>query len=540
MLYRHGWALLSYAALTLVLTWPLALRATDHHLGGGVDPWLFIWTIGWNAHALTHRPWAIFDANIFYPHQNTLAYTEHLIGPAMIGAPVVWITGNAVLATNVAAAALTMLCAVGGYFLALRLGLSRGAAFVCGLIFAFTPPRFARIYQMHQNAIFAVPFALGFLHTYLRDGRARDLRLAAAMFSAQAIFSGHGTALLVLGAALMIAHHLVTGGAIALKQRVRDAGIPTVLLLIPAALFYIPYARAKSEVGLVRALDDVGVTASSWLATTSRADLWLTSRLPKWEWLQQTPDVALFPGVVVIVLALIGIAAGRRAWLWIAMILFTIWMTIGPPYGVWQWIYWLPGLSFIRVPSRFMLLGMLALAVLAALAVDRLAARLSSRARMRFVAVVCAVLAVEFASTPIDVRLHHIKPYAIDRYLDTLPKPFAVAEFPIPQSSLKTLVARRHAEYMLHSMAHFQPIVHGFSGIEPPGFEELERTLMLFPDGNSLDKLAAMKVKYAVVHLDYFPPELIDYARTGLERFEREGRLRLVHVEDNGRLYEIR
>jgi hypothetical protein len=383
---------------------------------------------------------------------------------------------------------------------------------------------------MHQNAIFAVPFALGFLHSYLNGGRARDLRFAAAMFSTQALFSGHGTALLVLGGALMISHHLAAGGALQLRQRIRDAA-SAAPLLVPALLLYIPYARARSEAGLIRVLDDTGVAASSWLATTSRADKLLWTLLPKWEWLQQEPDVALFPGVLVLALAAIGIVRDRRARLWIAILLVTIWISIGPPFSLWQWIYWMPGLNFIRVPSRFMLLGMLALSILSALAVERMP--------RRFIAAVCGLLVIEFASLPTDVRLHHIKPYAIDRYLDTLPKPFSVAEFPVPQSSLKVLVARRHAEYMLHSMAHYQPIVHGFSGIEPPGFEELERTLMLFPDGKSLDTLAAMKVKYAVVHLDYFPPELIDYARTGLERFEREGRLRLVHAEDQGRVYEI-
>jgi hypothetical protein len=155
------------------------------------------------------------------------------------------------------------------------------------------------------------------------------------------------------------------------------------------------------------------------------------------------------------------------------------------------------------------------------------------------ISALAVLLTLEFATVPIDLRLHHIKPYPIDHWLNTLPKPFSIVEIPVPQSSLKTLVVRRHAEYMLHSMAHYQPLVQGFSGIEPPGFEALERTLMMFPDEKSLDTLAAMKVTYAVVHMDYFPPELIEYARTGLERFEREGRLRLVHTEGHGRVYEI-
>ena len=543
MLRRHGWALLAYAALTLLLTWPLPIRAATHQLGGGVDPWLFIWTVGWNVHALTHAPLAIFDANIFYPHGNTLAYSEHLIGTALVAAPVIWVTGNALLATNLAAAASVFLCAAGGYFLGRRLGFSRSAAFLCGLIFAFTPPRFGRIYQLHLTTIYCVPFALGFLHTYLQNGRARDLRWAAAMFTLQALTSGHGTALLLLGGALMIVHRAASGWRIRPMTLARDLGIAGVLLLTPVALVFARYWRARAEVGLVRELDDVGVTASSWLATTSRVDTYLLSLLPDWGWLRNPPDVVLFPGVLVLLLAAAGAAAWRRStvvWLFLPMLLLTIWMAIGPPYGVWQWIYWVPGLSFIRVPSRFMLLGMLALAVLAAVGFERIRARLPRRAHAAALALTAGLLTAEFATMPLDLRLQHIAPYPIDRWLDTLPKPFSIVEIPVPQSSLKTLVARRHAEYMLHSTAHFQPLVQGYSGIEPPGFVDVELALMRFPDEASLDLLERMKVTYAVVHMDYFPPELIEYATAGLDRFEREGRLRLVHSEGHGRVYAIR
>jgi hypothetical protein len=224
---------------------------------------------------------------------------------------------------------------------------------------------------------------------------------------------------------------------------------------------------------------------------------------------------------------------------WLIALVITLWMTIGPPFGIWQWIYWVPGLSFIRVPSRFMLLGMLALAVLAAIGFERLSARLPRRGQWAATALAVILLSAEFASAPLDLRLQHIKPYPIDRYVATLPKPFSLVEIPVPQSSLKALVARRHAEFMLHSMAHYQPIVQGYSGIEPPGFEALERTLMLFPDEASIAELRRLNVTYAVVHMDYFPPELVEYARLGFERFERDGSLRLIHTEGHGRLYAI-
>src|SRR5262249_44235790 len=54
-----------------------------------------------------------------------------------------------------------------------------------------------------------------------------------------------------------------------------------------------------------------------------------------------------------------------------------VWASIGPPLGIWPAIYWLPGFNFIRVPSRFMLLAILGIAVLAGIGVERLAARVA-------------------------------------------------------------------------------------------------------------------------------------------------------------------
>ena len=91
-----------------------------------------------------------------------------------------------------------MLCGVGAFFLARRLHIGVGGAFVCGLIFAFAPPRFVRMGQLHMTAMQWMPFSLAFLHTYFERGRRRDLLLAIGFFSLQALSSGHGAVYLLL------------------------------------------------------------------------------------------------------------------------------------------------------------------------------------------------------------------------------------------------------------------------------------------------------------------------------------------------------
>src|SRR5690242_1948333 len=86
-----------YAALTLVLAYPFSVRPGALVPADDPDEHLLMWILSWDAHAFVHQPLRIFDANIFYPNSNTLAYSENLIGSGLIAAPVLWMTNNPVL-----------------------------------------------------------------------------------------------------------------------------------------------------------------------------------------------------------------------------------------------------------------------------------------------------------------------------------------------------------------------------------------------------------------------------------------------------------
>ena len=169
-------AALLFLALTLLLTWPLALRPSSATLPMGPDGDLFAWTLAWNAHAFITQPLSLFDANIYHPLRHTLAFSENLIGSAFIAAPILWITGNNVLALNTVALLSVVLCGLGAFVLARRIGIGPAGAVVAGVIFAFSPPRFFRTGQLHLGAVQWIPFALASLHAYLDEGRRRDLQ----------------------------------------------------------------------------------------------------------------------------------------------------------------------------------------------------------------------------------------------------------------------------------------------------------------------------------------------------------------------------
>ncbi len=214
----------------------------------------------------------------------------------------------------------------------------------------------------------------------------------------------------------------------------------------------------------------------------------------------------------------------------VATLMFTGW-----PFELWRYVYWLPGLNFIRVPSRFIILTMLALAVLAGIGLDRLVGRASRTIRTIAATTITVLLLGEYAVYPFAGVPFTVDIPAIDRWLSTQPTPFVVAEVPVPSAGDLGALERHQTQSMLHSMAHWQKTVHGYSGIRRPFHAQLYDELTAFPDATSLASLRAVGVTYVVVHTDQYG----DRWRTIEERIARTPALRLAHVEGDGRVYSV-
>jgi hypothetical protein len=627
-----------YAALTLVLLYPLSLAPGSRTLSAGADTNLFMWALEWDTHAFTHEPLSIFDANIFAPQRRTLAYSENFIGSALFAAPVLWLTHNAVLAMNLVAMLSVVLCGTGAFVLARRLGAGAAAALIGGLIFAFSPPRFFRFDQLHLTTIEWIPFCLAYLHAYLESGRRRDLHAAIAFFSLQALTSGHGAALLVLAIVIVTLCRIAAGDPMAPLRRLRDVGVVGAVLVLPTLLIAIPYRLVQNELQFTRAMDEFVTNASSFAASPTRFHEWALGalRVPQ---IADSANAYLFPGYLPLLLAAAGLlgwqgrrtaeapresrfafwkyfAAGlellavtaaavairvtltgairpkwddtvlfsiRSPWrAWFAMAtavacraaiagrapfdvggrlrrlrgwfrnggewttrsalhrnaltyavlaVLCLWITAGPDGGLWPHVYWLPGLNFIRVPSRFSLLGVLALAMIAAIGFERLTLGLRARQRGWLAVAATAWLVLEFAAIPLGTEAAGVRIPAIDRWLSTQPAPFTIAEVPIRDEA-------RTTEFMLHSTAHWQKTVLGYSGMVPPNYGLLMLRLRTFPDAESLDSLSALGVTVVIVHTDLYPPDERAAVLARIGTFA--DRLTLAHVEGDGRAYTLR
>jgi hypothetical protein len=110
----------AYSMLALAMTYPLILHPTSTVPSDIGDPLLNTWILAWNSQALLTNPTELFNANIFFPLTNTLAYSEHLFSTAILALPLQLIGAEPILAYNVSLLITFPLAGFGMYLLALR------------------------------------------------------------------------------------------------------------------------------------------------------------------------------------------------------------------------------------------------------------------------------------------------------------------------------------------------------------------------------------------------------------------------------------
>jgi hypothetical protein len=535
---RTALLILLFIVLTAAMAFPWSMHPASQVLADVPDIHLFIWTLAWNTQAFTHQPFSIFDANTFYPLHNSLAFSENLIGTSFTSAPVIWLTGNPVLAMNLAALLTCVLCGLGAFRLARSLGLGMPAAVIGGIVFAFAPPRFMRMGQIHMTAVQWVPFALAYLHQYFDRGRRSDLRLAMAFFTLQVLTSGHGAAFLVVAIAALVAYRLAVHERLGVANWLADAGIGGALIVAPAALMMLPYRRAQQDVGLVRSLENWLPSSDSYLASPSHFHHWVLSFFTTKDYVANA-DAWLFPGYLPLLLGLVALVPLRKQFsapFYAALLVICYLMFSNSILAIWPHVYWMPGFNFIRVPSRFAILAMLALGVVAATGFERLVGRARPAAQTAAAVIVGALLLGEFSGHPFGGVPFQLEIPAVDRWLDDQPKPCAIAEVPVPSPGNAGAFERHNTTAMLHSMAHWQKVVQGYSGIHPQSQLNFLTALTVFPDDVSMGLLIQNNVDYIVVHTEQYEPGKWSEVEA---RIATEPRLRLEHTADTGRVYRV-
>ncbi|HEX6163726.1 MAG TPA: hypothetical protein VFZ31_10190 [Vicinamibacterales bacterium] len=527
--------------LACVFTLPYVLHFNNAGRLDTNDGRWSIWVVSWVAHALTTEPRQLFSANIFYPHTNALAFSEGNIVEGVIGAPVWALTKNPYTTHNFIFLFAFAQSFIATYYLVRRLTGDRRAAAVAGVLYAYCPFAFARQAHIQLLMIGFLPWVMLAWHRFLdRASMARAIELGLVM-----TLTGLACAYYGIFAGGMIAFASIW---FAISRRrwndlkyVGGVALAAVVCIATIAPFFLPYLRMQDATGFERPLSgQYSANAGAWLISSAWAHRW-------WAPYLTAPSEVLFPGILAVVLGVWGAVVALRsapirpdagitytrdiAWYYIGLALFTFWLTFGPKAGLYTALYYtVPVFSFLRAPSRAGIVVTLCLVVLAAPAM----VALLKRRNANLVGAVLLVLAVaDLYRAPL--RMREAPPLSnVYRTLASLPKA-PVIELPYWSTSIEY---HRHAEYMLASTAHWQPLVNGYSDHIPQDFRDNARTLVNFPNRESFAILESLQARYAVFHLDLYAAD----ARADLiRRLDTEylGYLRPLEKDGNVWLYEI-
>ncbi|MFL6231346.1 MAG: DUF4214 domain-containing protein [Pyrinomonadaceae bacterium] len=300
----------AFFALTAAVMWPWVMNLRDAASDRG-DCYTHAYWLWWDYHQTFHDPLHLFDATIFYPYKNTLAFSENDYGVALPFFPLFALGFRPLTVLSVATFMAFVFSGYGMFRLTRTLTGSAGAAWVSGIVFAFLPYHIQRLPHLASITAEWIPLTIEALVLFARRLSWRRAAWVGVCFAMNAVTCVSWFVLTLvpfgLSAVLIVAWYRL--------WRERNFWVRGAIMFGAASLvvvcFMFPYYRVHQAHGFARSPDDaMGLSALPihWIAVSLRNKLWagLGGKAA-------IDELMLFPGLLPPLLALAGLLLVRPA-----------------------------------------------------------------------------------------------------------------------------------------------------------------------------------------------------------------------------------
>ena len=509
-------------ASAIAFTWPLLLhlqtRARDL-----IDTLFQAWTIDWVQHAVETgiNP---YNANIYAPEKTSLAYSDTLLGVAIPTLPLRWMGMDPIGVLNITIIVGFAASAAAAYLFARYVSGSRLAGAVAGAAYAFGPFGALSARHVHVAVRPGVPLAAAAAWWLAERARGREPgesvgRLAAPGLTLVAVVAWQGTI------SFYPATYSVVAAAVVLLVRWRSldrAGLIAGAGALAAsaavlALLAIPNLEvAARDPNYHFDLASFGVNGANFTHTEPGLVVWggllgLGG--------SDTMRNAVFPGAVLLALAVAGAVSGWRARGRLRLVTITALaltvvgavLAIGTAATGWRrfapyrLLYELvPPFDALRATARAWMIGLLGLGLLAGLGSLALAGwlRRHVRGRVHLVTGVVGVIVV------LLILLEGFDPWfdrptvavpPVDRALTHL-EAGGVVYLPMNASDQVDAGYFQQPRNLYGATAHHRITPNGYAGYAPQSYLRQSKELRSLPDDRSLALLRRLGVRFVVVH----------------------------------------
>lgn len=424
------------------------------------------------------------------------------------------------------------------------------ASLLSGVIFAFCTYKMGELRHIQLLMSMFMPLTLMYLARFMRTPNPHNGILTALFFALNALSSLYYALFLAFGILLYLGMDLVLRRFRLTRRHLLYGIIAFVITGVLVMPFLLPFLRLEREFNFSEGRDPrlYNARPASYIATPR--EQWLYGDITR-PFRVASKGQPLFPGIAVLVLSAIGtVALVRHARakafdprMWVFAILLGVMgfvLSFGPdlltgrtgeaalnfPLPYFALAKLAPPLNSLNAPSRFVVLTMLALSLLAAYGVLVLMRRAPRRSAV--IALVCGALIVA-EYIPVPLRLDPIQAGVeispVYRYLAAQPRGQAVVELPMGEPTF--VDQDKYVVYAYNSLYHLQPLVNGYSTFIPPDYYALVTDVKNFPDGKAVKRLRKWGVQWLVVHSER-------YKQPSRLRKQLSKRKNIRHVLDDG------
>lgn len=580
--------ILLFLAITICYTSPLVSRVDDHVMESSSGDTLFnIYVISWTAHSLGTNPFNLFNATIFYPNPNTLAYSDHALMSSLIALPVLGLTGNPTLAFNFVVIMSFLISSFGAFLLVDYLARDKLAAFSGGIIYGFALFKLAHLPHMQVLSTGYIPLAILCLHAYT-EKKKYGYALGFVGFTVAMFWTAWGygfflafAVLVYLLVLLAVERRRVVGlltGKLEKSRRRRlyrwAAGLVSAFVLVALIMlpFVAPYLAVQSEnPGFQREIEEVenyGADVTDFLVAPGISGAWgrITGIFRPDPYRRgNSSERSLFVGLLPVVLSILGVAYLYRhplrrnrftMWFYIVLLALSAVMCLGVAlfvferyFGVpmpYRLLYHLfPGFKAVRTPARMIVLVTLSLAVLGGFGVKWLREKLEGRYDKITVVslLVFVILLLLGEMMPSSITMARVPPKSeipeVYSWLGRQEGEAPAVILPAADGS-----SERELQYselaplrMYFNTVNWKKMVNGYSGYMPASYEELAQATREFPSREGFQFLRKLGVEYIVVEGGLYGEETV---RRIVEWAEADPGVELVHQSQGDYVLRLR
>jgi hypothetical protein len=476
--------LIAYLILTVIVTYPVAFFGEK--IPGAGDVYWFLWDFWWFKTALLSFCSPYYTPYLFYPTGVTLAFSTVTPFNAILSVPLQSAFGL-INAYKILWIFTFIASGYGTYLLVKYLTDDTGAAFISGLIFMFCPYHFAHaLGHMNLTSIEWIPFYVLFLIKTVKENNRSNAIYAAIFLFLTTISCYYYLIYLLVFTLLYLVYYL---WAEKYNIQKKDFLKRLSIMVITFGLIFSPFAYpilkeiliAKSSYMYASGFVTYSADFLGFFIPSLFHPLFKGLVAPLYQnFTGNLAEYTVFAGYTVIFLALISILKVKKKeilfWLLSAITFFIL--CLGPilhvngivsiacegyniciplPYLV---LMRIPIISIARVPSRWDILVMLSLAVLAGYGLNYIFTRINGKifnkiSKKHVLAVVFSCLILfEFLAIPYPMSSAKVPDFYYSMAKD--PEDYAILELPNFAPHMVT------SEFMYYQTIHEKKLVCGY------------------------------------------------------------------------------